>query len=283
MNNVFKTAILMAALAGIMLALGLLIAGQTGLIIALVLALVFNFISYRWGHRFVLWIYNAKELAPGEHPELVRIVKEVSNKAGIPVPKIYITPTEMPNAFAAGPNPKNSIVACTAGILKTLNEDELKGVLAHEISHIKNRDVLIATIAATVAAVISYIAAMARFSALFGLGGDRDNGPNIIELLLIGILAPLIAMLIQLAISRAREYNADESGAKLLHNGKGLASALQKIEDFTSGHNIQGSTAQETTASLFIANPFKSKSIFKFFSTHPPTEDRIARLKALRF
>lgn len=282
MDNRIKTVLLLGVLTGFMLAVGLLIGGELGLTIALVFALVFNFISYRWGHKFVLWVYKARELKPGEHQNLVRIVKDVSRLANIPVPKIYIVPTSLPNAFAAGPNPKNSLVACTEGLLKTLDEDELKGVIAHEIAHIKNRDILIATIAATIAAVISYIAAMARFAAIFGIGGD-DDGPNFLELILIGILAPILALLIQLAISRSREFVADASAAKFLHNSKGLSSALKKIEDFSEGKNIQATTAQETTASLFISNPFKAKAIFKWFSTHPPTEERIARLKTMRF
>lgn len=282
MDNRIKTTLLLGVLAGLMLVVGWLLGGTQGLTIALIFALVFNLITFFWGYKFVLWMYKAKEVQKGQHQDLVRIVKEVSNKAGIPMPKVYIIPNPSPNAFATGPSPNNSYVAFTEGILKLLNEEELKGVTAHELSHIKNRDILIATIAATVAAVISYVAAMARWAAIFGIGGD-DDGPNIFELLLIGILAPLIALLIQLAISRSREYLADESAAKTLRNSKGLASALEKLEKGIEDKPMRESTTQSTTASLFIANPFKGRNMLAWFSTHPPIEERVKRLKSLKF
>lgn len=278
--NQFKTVILLGLLTGLLLAVGYLIGGQGGLTIALIISIVMNFGSYFFSDKIVLMMYRAKEANKSEYPELYRIVKEVAKQAGIPMPKVYIVPTDTPNAFATGRNPKHAVVACTKGIMGLLSKEELKGVIAHEMSHIKNRDILIQTIAATIAGVISYIAMMARFGAIFG-GGDRDrNGGEIFYLLAISILTPLIAMLLQLALSRSREYLADETGARTIHDPKALASALAKLESGVSRNPMRfGSPA---TSSLFIVNPFSAKGLTGLLSTHPPMDERIRRLNAMR-
>ncbi len=271
--NQVKTAVLLALLAGIMLGIGS-FWGQSGLIIALILALGFNFFSYFLSDKVVLALYKAKQIKKKDNEQLYELVKEVSEKAQIPIPKIFIIDSSNPNAFATGRNPKNASVAFTTAIVNLLNKKELKGVIAHEISHIKNRDILIATIAATIATVISYIALMARFSALFGIGGRDRN--NIISLLVISILTPIIAMIIQLAISRSREYLADETGGKLINDPKSLASALKKLHSGSKLYPFRkGNTS---TASLFIVNPFTLKGMAAWLSTHPPVEERVKRL-----
>ncbi len=280
-NNNLKTVILLAALTGLMLAVGYLLAGQGGLLIALLFALLMNFGSYWFSDRIVLWMYRAKEIEEHENPRLYRVVREVAQLADIPMPKVCILPSNSPNAFATGRNPEHAAVAATGGILTLLNDEELKGVIAHEISHIKNRDTLIATIAATIAGVISYIAFMARWAAIFGGMGGRDrNGSNIFELLALAILTPIMATIIQLAISRSREYLADESAAKTLRNSEGLASALHKLDRGIARCPMR--TSNRAAASLFIANPFRGNVLFKLFSTHPPMEERIKRLRSLR-
>jgi heat shock protein HtpX len=239
-----------------------------------------NFFSYFFSDKIVLFIYRAKEIKENDNKELFSIVREVSRAGSIPMPRVYIVPSEQLNAFATGRSPKHAAVACTQGILKALNKDELKGVLAHEISHIKNRDTLIQTIAATIAGIIGFIASMARWGAIFGgFGGDRDN--NWIELLVLAIVAPIAAVLLQLAISRSREYFADASAAQTLKNSKGLASALEKISGSVK-HTPLG-MGNPTTSSLFIANPFHASGILSLFSTHPPIDQRIQRLKNMRF
>ncbi|MFH1444999.1 MAG: zinc metalloprotease HtpX [Nanoarchaeota archaeon] len=273
--NQFKTAFLLALLAGIMLGIGS-FWGQNGLLIALVIAVVFNLGAYFFSDKIVLRMYKANQIKKKDNEQLFDLVKEVSHKAQIPMPKVYVIQSSNPNAFATGRNPKNASVAFTTAILDLLDKNELKGVIAHEISHVKNRDILIATIAATIATVISYIAFMARFSAIFGIGG-RDSNNNIVGLLIIGILTPIIAMLIQLAISRSREFLADETGGKLIGNPKALASALKKLHTGVKHHPMKkGSTS---TASLFIMNPFSMKGMTAWLSTHPPYQERVKRLE----
>ena len=282
MFNQVKTVLLLGILTAIMLWIGTFF-GQTGLTIALILVLGMNLVSYFFSHKIVLAIYRAKEASRKEYGKLHSIVENVSRKAGIPKPKVYIIPSDNLNAFASGRNPKNAVVACTEGILRVLNEKELEGVLAHEVSHVKNRDILIATIAATIAGVISYAAMMARYAALFGgMGGrDREGGSNILGLLALAILAPIAALVIQLAISRTREYHADESGARLLKDGEGLASALLKLEKHNRAHPMM--FGSPTSAHLFISNPFSVHGIVKLFSTHPSTAERTKRLRGMRF
>jgi len=225
-------------------------------------------------------MYRAKEVTDSEQPRLHKLVNEVIHLAGIPKPKVYVMESQMANAFAVGRSPKHSAVAVTTGIMNILNDDELKGVIAHEVSHIKNRDTLIATISATIASVIAYLAMMARWTAIFGGFGGRDrNGGNMLELLVLAILTPLIASLIQLAISRSREFLADESAAKMLHSGLGLASALEKLDEEKGHHSLRHSSQTQTTAHLFILNPFKGKGLLNLFSTHPPIPTRVKKLK----
>lgn len=275
--NQFKTVILLGVLAAILVWIGSFF-GTQGLVIGFAFAIILNVLTYFFSDKLVLLMYQAKPASKKEYPELHSIVEEVSHKAGIPKPKVYIIQNESPNAFATGRNPKNAVVACTAGILKLLNKEELKGVIAHEISHVKNRDILIATIAATIASVISYIAMMARYAGMFGGSRDRDNG-RMFELLVLGILTPIIATLIQLAISRSREYLADSSAAKTIGSGAGLASALEKLKEGVK--KIPFKNANKATMSLFIVNPLSAAGILNLFSTHPPLDERISRLKKL--
>jgi len=278
-TNQFKTAILLGVLTGLLLLVGQLLGGRQGLFVGLVFAGIMNFGSYWFSDKIVLFMYRAKPIGQKDDKELYKLVKEVADVAGLPMPKLYLIPTTSPNAFATGRNPKHAAVAVTEGILKLLNREELKGVIAHEMAHIKNRDILIATIAATIAGVISYIAVMAKWAALFGGSGrDRDNG-NIFELLVLAILTPLIATIIQLAISRSREYMADETGARTIHNSKALASALAKLEEGVKHDPLR--FGNKAASSLFITNPFSAKGLITLFSTHPPMDERIKRLKEL--
>ncbi len=279
MINQLKTVLLLGCLTAVMLGVGNLLGGMSGLTIAIIIAVLINFVTYFFSDKIVLRMYSAKEAKEKDYPELYKIVREVSHLADIPMPKVYVIPKDTPNAFATGRNPKNAAVACTTGIMELLSTTELKGVIAHEMAHIKNRDILIATIAATIAGIISYAAMMARFAAIFGGFGGRDGegGQNIVSLLVLAILAPLIAVIIQLAISRSREYHADEIGAKMIHNPHALAEALHKLDVGIKQHPMKG--GNPTTASLFIMNPFNASGFTKWFSTHPPLKERIKRLK----
>ncbi len=276
MSNQIKTVLLLGLLTGLLLGIGYLFGGQSGLFIALVFSFLFNFGAYWFSDKIVLWMYGAKLVSVSENPKLHGIVNEVCSLSKIPKPQVYRIPSDAANAFATGRDPNHAAIACTDGIMKLLTDEELKGVIAHEISHVKNRDVLVTTIAATIAGVISYLA---RFSLFFG-GGDDDNRGNFIYLLILAILTPIIALLIQLAISRSREYLADETGARAIHNSHGLASALQKLEAEASRKPLGMGT--EATASLFIVNPFRGNAILGLFSTHPPLQDRVKRLRAMR-
>jgi heat shock protein HtpX len=278
-NNQIKTIILLGVLSGLLLGIGNLLGGFQGLTIAFVFVVGMNLFSYFLSDRIILFMYQAKEANKSRYPKLYNIVKEVAHLADIPMPKVYIINTQTPNAFATGRNPKHAAVACTEGILHLLSEAELRAVFAHEISHIKNRDILIQTIAATIAGIISYIAAMARYAAIFGGNRDNEKGSGIIELLVLGILTPIIATLLQLAISRSREYLADEKGAKLIKDPLSLASALKKIEDAVKIHPL--SFGSPSTSSLFIVNPFRMNFLLSLLSTHPPTAERIRKLKAM--
>jgi heat shock protein HtpX len=279
MMNQFKTLILLAVLTALLLFVGSFF-GTGGLITAAIFAVLMNFGAYWFSDKIVLLMYKAKEANKSEYSDMYKLVKEVADDANLPMPKLYVVPSEQANAFATGRNEKHAVVAFTKGILSLLNKEELKGVIAHEMSHIKNKDILITTVAATIAGVISYLAAMARWGAIFGGGRDEDRGNNIISLLIIGILTPIIAMLIQLAISRSREYFADESGARTIKNPTALASALEKLEKSAQKNPMRLGT--QATSSLFIVNPFSVKSMLGLFSTHPPMEERIRRLRAMR-
>jgi len=279
MINQIKTVLLLGLLTGLLLGIGYLLGGTGGLTIALIFAFIINFISYWFSDRIVLFMYRAKEAKKSENPKLHKIVEEVSKLAGIPKPKVYIVPMNVPNAFATGRNPKHAVVACTTGILSLLDESELKGVIAHEISHIKNRDILISSIAAVIAGAIAYVAMIARFSLFFG--GSRDRGiAGIIALILLSIFVPLAAVVIQLAISRSREYLADASGAKTIKNPIALANALMKLDGSVRLHPLK--IGNEATAHMFIVNPFSARGLTKLFSTHPPMTERVKRLKEMK-
>lgn len=284
-KNQIKTVLLLGGLTGLLLLIGALAGGRAGLTIALIFAGGMNFVSYWWSDKIVLWMYRAKEADQKKYTRLHSIVKEIAGKAHIPMPKVYIIDTPQSNAFATGRNPKHAAVAVTAGIMQLLDEKELQGVLAHEIGHVKNKDILISTVAATIAGVISYIAMMARWAAIFGGVGGRDNengNSNILELLLLAIIAPIMAMIIQLAISRSREYLADETGAKLSGDPLALASALQKIEKSVHNYPFARMGKTEATAHLFISNPLKASAFLELFSTHPSTENRVKRLREMK-
>ncbi len=280
MWNTVKTFLFLAILTVLFVFVGNIIGGKTGATIALILAGIMNFIAYFFSDKIVLAMSGAQPVSPAEDPELHAIVEEVARRAGIPKPKVYVIPVETPNAFATGRNPENGVVAVTSGIRRLLSREELAGVIAHEIAHIKNRDILISTIAATIVGAISYLAQMAQWSLFFGgLGGrdeeDRGNPLAIIGFLIAIIIIPIAATLIQLAISRSREYLADETGAKIIRNPIALAKALEKLEAWNRAYPMDVNPAQ---AQMFIVNPLSGKSLLNLFSTHPPIEERIARL-----
>lgn len=278
--NYFKTAILLVALAALLIWFGGMFGGQQGATIAFIFALILNVGSFWFSDKIVLAMYRARELPESQFPEIHQIVKELAAKADMPVPKLYFVPNDTPNAFATGRSPQNGVVCLTRGILDLLNREELKGVIAHEMSHIKNRDTLIMTVTAALASAIMMLAYMARWAAIFGgFGGrDRDRSGGIIGLLAISIIAPLAAVIIQLAISRSREYGADKRGARLAGSGLGLASALHRLHEASSYYRMDTSPQ---TAHLFIVNPLRGNFIAGLFSTHPPVEERIRRLRAL--
>jgi len=281
MGNLFKTAVLLAALTSLVVLIGQAIGGQQGMLVAFILAVAMNFGSYWFSDRIVLAMYRAQPIEEGRAPDLYRIVRRLTTKAGLPMPRVYLIPSDAPNAFATGRNPQHAAVAVTEGIMRMLDDEELEGVLAHELSHVKNRDTLTMTIAATLAGVITYLAHMAQWAAIFG-GGRRDDeegsGGSAVGALLMAILAPIAAMLIQLAISRAREFQADASGARLAGKPWGLAKALEKLE---MASRMAPMEATPATAHLFIVNPLRGDGLLALFSTHPPTQERIARLRAL--
>jgi heat shock protein HtpX len=236
-----------------------------------------NFFAYFFSHKIVLAMYGAKEVTEAEAPELYKIVRRLAQRAGLPMPKVYIIQSEQPNAFATGRSPKHGVVAVTTGIMRILSREELEGVIGHELAHIKHRDILISTIAATIAGAISYLAQMAMWASIFGRSDDEDSGHPIVSLLMM-IIAPIIAMIIQLAISRAREYSADEGGAKIAGNPLYLANALRKLHYASQAIPME---ANPGTAHLFIVNPLSGRSLIKLLSTHPPIEERIERLEAM--
>jgi heat shock protein HtpX len=271
-----KTTLLLATLTGIFLVVGQAVGGRNGMTIALVLAAVMNFASLFWSDKIVLSMYGAKPVGPEEAPELHAIVADIAQKAGIPMPRLYVIPDAALNAFATGRSPSHAAVAATAGILKALNREELTGVLAHELSHVLNRDTLVSTVAATLAGAISHLARLAWFMPA-GRTDDDRGGP--MGGLLALILAPVAAMLIQLAVSRSREYGADASGARLVGYPDGLISALRKLD--AASARIPMRSADPATAHLFIVNPLSGRALAGLFSTHPPIAQRIERLMAL--
>jgi heat shock protein HtpX len=282
--SIFKTTVLLAALTGLIILIGGIAGGRGGMMIAFVLAIGMNFFSYWFSDKMVLKAYRAKPLDASSAPELYGIVNELAQAAKIPMPRLYLIDSDTPNAFATGRNPHHAAVAVTSGIMRICNREELKGVIGHELSHVINRDILISSIAATLAGVIMIIGSMARWAALFGGFGGRDDegrGSNMIELLAMAILAPLAATMIQLAISRTREYQADASGAKLTHHPDFLASALRKLE--MANERLPMEQAGPATAHLFIVNPLSGGGLSRLFSTHPPIEERIRRLERMAY
>ena len=282
MSNIFKTGLLLAVLTAMLVLLGGAIGGQQGMMIAFFLALTMNFVSYWFSDKIVLAAYGAQPIDEAAAPRLYAIVHRLATRAGIPMPRVYLIPSETPNAFATGRNPQHAVVAVTEGIMRILDEEELEGVLAHELSHVKNRDVLISTVAATLAGAITYLAHMAQWAAMFGGRGrdDDEGGSNPIAMILLAVLAPIAALLVQMAVSRSREFQADATGARVAGRPWGLAKALEKLQ--MANQAMPMANATPATAHLFIVNPLSGQTLMRLFSTHPPLEERIARLRAMR-
>ncbi|CAK7002064.1 MAG: Protease HtpX [Desulfovibrio sp.] len=282
MTSQFKTMLLLALLSGLILLLGQLLGGSTGLAIAFAIALFMNVGSYWFSDKIVLAAYKAREVSPEEAPMLHRIVDELAHEAGIPKPRVCIIPDDSPNAFATGRNPENAVVAVTQGILRLLSEQELRGVIAHEIGHVTNRDILIQSVASVLATVVMYLANFLQFAAIFGGGRDSENkGPlGAVAGLLLAFLAPVAASLIQFALSRSREYLADATGARISRSPESLASALAKLDAYS--RQLPMHDATPATANMFIVNPFAGKGgVTQLFTTHPPIQERIARLQQM--
>jgi len=278
--NSLKTAVLLGALTGLLVLIGGYVGGQNGMLIAFLFAMGMNFFSYWFSDRIVLRMYRAQEVTPQQAPELHRLVQDLAMKAGLPMPRVYIIPGDTPNAFATGRNEKHAVVAVTEGILRILSREELEGVIGHELSHIKNRDILIGSIAATIAGAITMLANMAQWAAIFGgARGDDDEGGGMIGMLAMAILAPVAAMLIQMAISRSREYLADDGGARVSGKPWALASALEKLQAASQAIPMN---ANPSTAHIFTVSPLSGRSFASLFSTHPPIEERIARLRSMK-
>jgi heat shock protein HtpX len=283
MGNMFKTFILLAGLTVLLLLIGQALGGRQGLYFALFMALIINFIGYWFSDKIALAMSGAQEVSINEAPDLHQMVEKLAVQAGVPKPRVYIIPQDTPNAFATGRNPEHAAVAVTQGILRILKPEELEGVLAHELAHVRNRDILISSVAAVIAGAISYLATMAQWGAFLGMGRSDDDegggGGNMISVLLMAIVAPIAAMLIQMAISRSREYAADATGAKIVGAGRPLANALVKLEEYNKQIPMQVNPAQ---AQMYIVNPLSAGGFTRLFSTHPPIQERVARLMAMR-
>lgn len=279
MGNQIRTTLLLAAMTALILFIGQLLGGRQGMIIALIFAAGMNFFSYWYSDKLVLKMYRAQEITPEQAPDLYRIVERLAGRAQLPMPKVYLIPKEAPNAFATGRNPEHAVVAVTQGLLSLMAPEEVEGVLAHELAHVNNRDILIGSIAATMAGAIMMLATMARWGAIFGgFRGDDDEGGGlgIFGALALSIIAPMAAMVIQMAISRSREYLADATGARFAGSPEGLARALEKLEAYSQRRPMNANPA---TAHMFIVNPLSGRSMQSLFSTHPAIEDRIRRLR----
>ncbi|MFN2364545.1 MAG: zinc metalloprotease HtpX [Halarsenatibacteraceae bacterium] len=275
-----KTFLLMAVLTVVFIVFGGILGGETGLIMALGFALILNFFSFWFSDKLAIKMTKSRPLTKEEAPKLHKIIEDLSDKAGLPMPKVYVTPSSQPNAFATGRNPNNSAIALTEGIIKLLDKDELEGVIAHELSHIKNRDTLISTLAAVMAGALAFMARIGRFRMIFG--GRRNSsggGLGLLVQILAIIFAPLAALVVKMAISRTREYKADETAAGITGNPDGLANALRKMERQAKGNPME---VNEATSHMFIINPLSGEGMTKLFSTHPTTEDRIAKLEGLK-
>ncbi len=285
-SNIFKTVLLLVLLSALFLGVGYMIGGRGGMATAFILSLVMNFGAYWFSDKIVLAMHNAKPIKQGDTSGVYEIVKDLSLAANLPMPKVYLIPGQAPNAFATGRNPQNAAVAVTEGIVQILDKKELRGVIAHELSHIRNRDILIATIAASIASAIMYLAHMLQWSAMMGGSrGDRDRGINPLAMLVTIILAPLAATLIQAAVSRSREFVADDSGARIAGDPESLALALEKISSpkISRGFQREGalSGTQSAFVHMYIVNNFKGESVMNLFSTHPPVKERVKRLRAI--
>lgn len=281
MGNTLKTGFLLAVMTVLFLLVGEAVGGRNGMVMAFGIAVLMNFGSYWFSDKIVLRMYGAKEVTEAEAPQLHGVVRRLSLAAGLPMPKVYIMPTDSPNAFATGRNPQHAAVAVTEGIVRILSADELEGVLAHELAHVKNRDILVGTVAATLAGAVMMLARFAQFAAIFGGGGrdrDEEGGGGILGLLFMAIVAPLGAMLVQMAVSRSREYLADETGAKVCGKPMSLARALEKISGASRAVPMGASPA---TAHMFIVSPLTGGGMLSLFSTHPPVEKRVERLRAM--
>jgi len=281
MQNALKTTLLLSLLTALVLVAGYQLGGESGMVIALGFAAVMNFGAYWFSDKFALAAYHAREVPEEQNPALHRMVADLAARAGIPKPRIFMTDLPVPNAFATGRNPKHAVVAVTQGLLQALDERQLRAVLAHELGHIKNRDILLSSIAATLAGAISSLAQMAMWSgALFGGGRDREGG-NPIGLLVMLILTPIVAGMIHMAVSRSREFHADETGARITGAPQDLASALRTLEAYATRHPLHGQPKHEATAHLFIVNPFAPSMLARLFSTHPSTEERVEKLMGM--
>jgi heat shock protein HtpX len=282
MKNNMKTALLLGSLAGLMVFLGSLLGGRSGAMLGLGFAAVMNLGSYWFSDRIALKMSRARPVSRGEAPELYAAVERLTRRAGLPMPSLHLIPSKQPNAFATGRNPAHAAVAVTEGILEILSPDELEGVLAHELAHVRNRDILIASVAATIAGAISFVATMARWGAMFGGGGDDEDNPGgILGLLAASIVAPIAAMIMQMAVSRSREFAADALGAEIAGRPQGLASALRKLEVMSQRVPM---AVNPSAAPMFIVNPLRgawAQGASRMFSTHPPTEERISRLNEM--
>jgi len=282
MSSTFRTAVLLGLLTALILVMGQALGGPRGLVLAGFLALAMNLGSWWFSDRIVLTMYRARELSPSDAPALHAMVGELASNAGIPTPRVALVPTETPNAFATGRSPGKAVVAVTEGLLRLLSPDELRGVLAHELGHVRNRDILVQSVAAVLAGAIMMVGSWMRWAAIFGMGGGRgddEGGGNPLAMILMAVLAPLAAMLIQMAISRTREYGADRTGAEISGRPESLASALEKLA--TAGKRVPMRMGSEATAHMFIVNPFTAGSLAGLFSTHPPVEERVRRLRAM--
>ena len=278
--NTAKTVFLMVTLTLMLIFIGGLIGGKSGMTMALVMAFGMNFITYWFSDKIVLKMYRAQPLSEAEAPELFAMVRKLAQRAGLPMPKVYIMDQDQPNAFATGRNPEHGAVAVTTGIMRILSREELEGVLAHELAHIKHRDILVGTVAATIAGAISYLAQMAQWAMIFGgRSSDEERGGNPIAALVMMIVGPIAAMMVQMAISRSREYGADAGGAEISGNPLHLAGALRKLHMASQRIPMDANPA---TSHMFIVNPLSGGGLLKLFSTHPPMEERIARLEALK-
>lgn len=280
MNQMLKTSFLLTALTLILVAMGGAIGGKSGMLVAFLVAGGMNFFAYWNSDKIVLRMYNARQVTREESPDFYGLVENLAHKAGMPMPKVYVIPSDSPNAFATGRNPENAAVAATQGIMRILSRDELEGVMAHELAHVRNRDTLISTVAATIAGAISMLANMLQWGAIFGMGrSDEEGGGSILGSLALAIIAPIAAMVVQMAVSRSREFLADETGAAICGKPRALAGALQKLQ--MAAGRIPMQEATPATSHMFIVNPLAGSRIASLFSTHPSTEERITRLMAM--